>query len=616
MCGLAGILDLTTHHPPERATLERMASCLAHRGPDDEGFYLAPPIGLAARRLSIVDIAGGHIPLANEDDTIWVAYNGEIYNAPALRDELRAYGHVFRTHGDTEVIVHAYEQWGDDCIAPLRGMFALALWDAPRQRLLLARDRFGVKPLYYARQDGRFVFASEIMPILIGAELAREPDLASLHHIFAMGYLPAPHTMFCGVQSLPPAHLMIIDSRGADKPRPYWQLQFPNNGSHARLSRDEAVEKFSCLLREAVQLRLMSDVPIGALLSGGLDSSSLVAWLQALSGGRTHTFSIGFDANTHDESHHAQRAADALGAEHHTLDFGLRDFALWQQVIRRMESPQCSATSIPIYMLYRACHEAGFKVILTGEGADELLGGYHWFIGDARIRPWLKLPQPLRALIARTLPIGSTAGRRVLAYSNSDPITRFALWSQATSDDERAMLKIPNPQSPILNPRSPLPITNYHPLHQFLYCEAHTRLPNFINDEVDRMSMAHSVEARVPFLDHKLWEFTAQLPPQFKLGHGLEKQLLRAAMKNKLPAAIRLRRKQGLAAPHALFWRQAQLPAFARDALDESALRETGYFNLAGVTQLLHEHRAERADHSRALTGVLTTQLWHGIFLK
>ncbi len=615
MCGLAGILDLTTHHPPQRALLERMASCLLHRGPDDDGFYLAPPIGLAARRLSIVDIAGGHIPLANEDETIWITYNGEVYNAPALRDELRAYGHVFRTHGDTEVIVHAYEQWGDDCIAHLRGMFALALWDTPRQRLLLARDRFGVKPLYYARHDGRFVFASEILPIIIGANLTREPNLAALHHIFAMGYLPAPHTMFCGVQSLPPAHLMIIDSRGADKPRPYWQLHFPNDGNHARLSRDEAVEKFSCLLREAVQLRLMSDVPIGALLSGGLDSSSLVAWLQALSGGRTHTFSIGFDAPTHDESHHAQRAANALGTEHHTLDFGLRDFALWQQVIRRMESPQCSATSIPIYMLYRACHEAGFKVILTGEGADELLGGYHWFIGDARIRPWLKLPQPLRALIARTLPIGSTAGRRVLAHGTSDPSARFALWSQATSDDERAMLKIPNPQSPILNPHYRLPITNYHPLHQFLYCEAHTRLPNFINDEVDRMSMAHSVEARVPFLDHKLWEFTAQLPPQFKLGHGLEKPLLRAAMKNKLPAAIRLRRKQGLAAPHALFWRQAQLPAFARDAIDESALHETGYFNLAGVTHLLHEHRAARADHSRALTGVLTTQLWHDMFV-
>ncbi|MEP7198227.1 MAG: asparagine synthase (glutamine-hydrolyzing) [Chloroflexota bacterium] len=616
MCGIAGLLDLRLNNPPQRATLERMAASIAHRGPDDDGFFIAPPVGLAVRRLSIVDIAGGHMPLANEDQSVWIVHNGEVYNAPTLRDELRARGHTFRTRGDTEVIVHAYEEWGDECIARLRGMFAIALWDAQRQRLLLARDRFGVKPLYYAQRDGAFAFGSEIMPTLLGAGLARVADCESLRHVFAMGYVPSPRTMFCGVQSLPPAHWMVVDATGAGQPQPYWDIHFPRDGEHARLTHHEATEKFSALLRESVKMRLMSDVPIGALLSGGLDSSSLVALLQELSGGRTHTFSIGFEADTHDETRYAKRASDFLQTEHHTLTFGLRDFDWWPQVIRHMESPQLSATSIPIYLLYRACHTADFKVILTGEGADELLGGYHWFAGDARLQPWLNLPQPLRARIA-ALPFGSAAGRRVLAHGTPDPIERFALWGQATTDDERAALQLPTPNVERSTFNVQLPTSNLsslHPLDQFLYLESHTRLPSFINDEVDRMSMAHSVEARVPFLDHKLWEFTATLPPHFKLRGGMDKRLLRAAMKGKLPDAIRLRRKQGLAAPHALFWQQTQLPAFVRDAIADDALRATGYFAPAGVAQLLREHQASRADHSRALTGVLTTQLWHHMF--
>jgi asparagine synthase (glutamine-hydrolysing) len=613
MCGIAGILALTSHDPPERCTLGRMAARIAHRGPDDDGFYLAPPIGLAARRLSIVDVERGHMPLANEDESVWIVYNGEVYNAPALHAELRTRGHTFRTRGDTEVIVHAYEEWGDDCIARLRGMFAIALWDARRQRLLLARDRFGVKPLYYAQTDSRFVFGSELTPILLGANLAREVDLGSLRHIFEMGYLPSPRTMFVGVQSLPPAHMLVIEG-GRSTLRSYWQLQFPRAGEHARLTHREAMERFSALLRESVRMRLMSDVPIGALLSGGLDSSSLVALLQELSGGRTNTFSIGFETNTHDEAKHARLAADYLCSEHHTLTFGLSDFELWPQVIRYMESPQCSATSLPIYMLYRACHAAGYKVILTGEGADELLGGYHWFAGDARIRPWLRLPHPLRARVASRVTVGSVVGRRVLANGTLDPLERFMLWGQATTEMERAALQLPasNFQLPICNPQSA--IRNLAPLNQFLFLEAHTRLPNFINDEVDRMSMANSVEARAPFLDHGLWEFTATLPPHYKLDGGVEKRLLRAVMKGKLPGAIRLRRKQGLAAPHMLFWRQSQLPAFVAEAISESALRETSYFDAARVRQMLSEHQASRADHSRLLTGVLTTQLWHEMF--
>ncbi|MBI1801787.1 MAG: asparagine synthase (glutamine-hydrolyzing) [Chloroflexi bacterium] len=630
MCGIAGVLDLTSNHPPDRATLECMSARIIHRGPDDDGYLIEPPVGLAVRRLSIVDVAGGHMPLANEDQSVWIVHNGEIYNAPELRDELRARGHRFSTRGDTEVIVHAYEQWGDESITRLRGMFAIALWDVRRQRLVLARDRWGVKPLYFAQANGRLAFASEVVPALLGAGLSPQADLVSLEYLFDKGYLPAPRTMFTGVQSLAPAHLMVVE-RGLITKKRYWTLDFPRRGDHARASAADASEQFLSHLRDAVKMRLMSDVPIGALLSGGLDSSSLVALLQELSGGRTATFSIGFAAESHDEARAAQLAADALGTEHHTLQFDMSDFALWPRIIRHMESPQCSATSIPLYRLYQACHEAGYKVILTGEGADELLGGYHWFSGDARVRRWLWLPRSVRVRMAQAAPNGSEAGRRVLAEGTANPRDRYFLWTQATCEAERAALfaGIPMPE-PYDHPPAPFrgsPVArgtgrggglyNLAALDQFLYLDSHTRLPNFINDEVDRMSMAHSVEARVPFLDHRLWEFAAALPPNLKLGRGaFEKQLLRSAMQGRLPEEIRLRRKQGLTAPHALFWRQAQLPAFAADAMSVSALKETGYFNPDAVTTALAAHRGGSGDHSRLLTGVLTTQLWHDLFLR
>jgi len=624
MCGLAGILDLSGSNPPNRALLAQMAGSLIHRGPDDLGIYVAPPVALAARRLSIVDVAGGHMPLANEDEKVWVTYNGEIYNAPALREELRGLGHVFHTLCDTEVIVHAYEEWGERSVARLRGMFALALWDVSRQRLLLARDRFGVKPLYYSHADGRLVFASEIEPILSGAGIARTPDPLALAHLFRFGYAPSPRTAFAGVLSLPPAHLLVVDLRaGVGQPRRYWEVPFRSASDHVRLTHRDAREKFLALLRESVQMRLMSDVPIGALLSGGIDSSALVALLQELTGGHTATFSIGFDADSHDETKFSQRAAEYLHTEHHTLTFGLSDFSLWPEVIRRMESPQCSATAIPIYMLYRGCHASGYKVIMTGEGADELLGGYHWFAGDAHVRRLLALPQPVRAALSERLPLGSASGRSVLARGTPDPLERFMLWSEATSLAERTALRSANGVWGAATPNPPLALHPPGPefcdlqaFDQFLYLESHTRLPGFINDEVDRMSMAHSVEARVPFLDHRLWEFTAALSPHMKLNGGVEKQLLRSAMKGKLPDAIRLRRKQGLAAPHALFWRQTRLPAFVSEAIATDALRATGYFDPPAVLDLLRAHRIGQHDHSRALTAVLTTQLWHDLFIR
>ena len=614
MCGIVGLLA----PDPSRAELERANDLLAHRGPDDAGLYVGEGAGLAARRLSIIDLSGGHQPLCNEDGTIWLAYNGEVYNAPTLRAGLEAAGHCFKTHTDTETIAHAYEQWGDDCVARLRGMFAFAVWDSKRHRLLLARDRFGVKPLYYAEHKGRFAFASEVRPLLEALPaLPRRANLTALQQLFAFGFIPSPLTAFEGIYKLPAAHFLVFEN-GKAAIRPYWQLCYPLNGQHRKIDPLDAAEEFVARLREAVDAWRLSDVPVGSLLSGGVDSASLAALLAELSGGQIHTFTIGFTAATHDESALAREAARAIGSHHHELTFSTADFDRLPEVLRHLEEPQCSATSVPIYMLYKACHEAGFKVIMTGEGADELLGGYHWFDGDRRVRRLLFIPSPLRALLAHAPVAASPAARRVLAHGTRDHVQRYWLWQQvANAKQLNSLFRSPSPErlSSVRETRQQPGGEGWHPLDQFLFLESQTRMIDFINFEVDRMSMANSVEARPPFLDHQLWEFCANLPPDCKLSPNGNKLLLRAGMQGRLPPAVLNQPKRGLAAPHAEWWRSERLPAWAEEALHPTALRETGCFNAAEVARLRDAHRSRRAEASRLLTGVLTTQLWHEEFI-
>jgi asparagine synthase (glutamine-hydrolysing) len=611
MCGITGLLSQNI----ERERLERANGRLQHRGPDDMGFFGGEGIGLAARRLSIIDLPGGHQPLCNEDGTIWIAYNGEVMNAPELRQQLQAAGHQFRTQSDTEAIVHAYEEWGTDAFVQLRGMFAFALWDGRSQKLILVRDRFGIKPLYFAQQGNELAFASEIRPLFdLLPSLPRQSNHAALVALFQHGFIPTPDTMFAGVSKLPAAHMLIVEN-GRQELRPYWQLTFAEDGRYLKISEEEATEEFMRLLRDAVAAWCMSDVPVGSLLSGGLDSSALAALLTEIGGQPIHTFNIAFDAASHDESAHAQRVAKRIGSQHHTLRFDASAFDLLPQIIRQLEEPQCSATSIPIYLLYQACRDAGFKVILTGEGADELLGGYHWFDGDRRIRPFLRIPPIIRQQLARLPLPGSAAGQRVLAQGTADPVARFALWHQVTPPQllESLFSHRDHRGGREKNSFSSVPSVakNLHPLNQFLALEAQTRMVDFINFEVDRMSMANSVEARPPFLDDKLWEFCAQLPPHFKLNGRMNKLLLRRGMLGMLGTAVAQRPKQGLAAPHAAWWRRERLPAWAEACLQENSLRETGVFNPAIVVRLRSESRNGRSDHSRLLMGILTTQLWH-----
>lgn len=613
MCGITGILSPQLN----RERLAQANDLLHHRGPDDAGIFVADGVGLAARRLSIIDLAHGHQPLSNEDGTIWIAYNGEVMNAPALRAELEAAGHQFRTRTDTETIVHAYEAWGTDAFVRLRGMFAFALWDGRSQSLLLVRDRFGIKPLHYAKIGNELAFASEIRPLFhLLPTLTRRTNRQALTDLFSYGFVPTPQTMFEDVYKLPAAHMLIVQN-GSVAIRPYWNLTFPDHGSYRQISEADAVDEFMAHLRDAVSTWRMSDVPVGSLLSGGIDSSALATLLTELSGQPIHTFNIAFSAASHDESAYAQAVAQRIGSQHHTLHFGPEAFDLLPRIVRQLEEPQCSATSLPIYLLYQACREAGFKVILTGEGADELLGGYHWFDGDRRVRPFLSIPQPLRQLLTKLPLPGSTAGQRVLAHATRDPLTRFALWHQVTPPAllqelfNRGGRRGRGEKEKTSALSAPSAVNSYHPLNQFLALEAQTRLVDFINFEVDRMSMANSVEARPPFLDHKLWEFCATLPPELKLNGAMNKVLLRLGMKELLPTAVTNRPKQGLATPHAAWWRSPKLPAWAEECLQPTSLREAGYFNGEVVQKLREMHRNGRTDHSRILTGILTTQIWH-----
>ena len=613
MCGITGIFSSQV----DRQRLEQANNLLHHRGPDDAGIFISDSVGLAARRLSIIDLAHGHQPLSNEDGTIWIAYNGEVMNTPELRVQLEAAGHQFRTRTDTETIVHAYEEWGTDAFVKLRGMFAFALWDGRSQKLILVRDRFGIKPLYYAQSGSEWAFASEIRPLFhLLPTLNKCTNHPALTALFQHGFVPTPHTMFANVYKLPAAHMLILE-KGQMTIRPYWQLTFPRDGNYWQMSEDEAIEQFMDHLRDAVTAWRMSDVPVGSLLSGGIDSSALALLLTEISGQSIHTFNIAFSAASHDESTYAQAVAEQIGSQHHTLHFGPKAFDLLPQIVRQLEEPQCSATSIPIHLLYKACREAGLKVILTGEGADELLGGYHWFDGDRRLRPFLAIPQPLRQLLTHLPLPGSTAGQRVLAQGNRDPLSRFALWHQVISPTllqelfNRREREEKEKNAALSALSAPSAVNSYHPLNQFLALEAQTRLVDFINFEVDRMSMANSVEARPPFLDHKLWEFCAQLPPDYKLNAQMNKLLLRRGMKDLLPTAVAQRQKQGLATPHAAWWRSEKLPTWAADCLQPGSLRETGYFNLETLQKLREAHQNGRADHSRILTGILTTQLWH-----
>ena len=624
MCGICGIAFRDGGRLPDSTLLRRMADLMVHRGPDAEGYHIGPGGGLAVRRLSIIDVEGGAQPLYGEDGRVALVCNGEIYNYVELRRELVGRGHRFRTGGDAEVVVHLYEESGPECVHRLRGMFAFAIWDERRGRLVLARDRLGIKPLYYSTDGEGLAFASEMKPILAAGWGRREADVRAIDDLFRFGFVTASRTPFRGIRPLPPGHFLVWEN-GRSLLRRYWHPSFPDRDSYAATSADGWAEALRAKLEETVRLHLRSDVPIGAWLSAGLDSSTVAALASRESPAPLPAFSVSCGRPGFDEVERrgtlACRAGYRIAGETVVCpESGLEGLPalLW-----RCEHLSVSGIEVLQSALARASARHT-KVVLTGEGADEVLGGYRWYRWErclsalgfwplalrraALLGPLLPRVMPgfSRALLApaamgmeryRTLIGYGLPGRPEGLYS---PLLRERL-AAAGPDDEEA----PRPDG----------FDRWHRFCQLQYYDMTVRLPGFVLHQLDRTSMAHSVEARVPFLDHEFVEFCAGIPPEVKMRGLREKDVLRRAMRDLLPRAVLRRRKLGLRAPHGS-WLRGRLPDFAEQMLSEDALKRKGYFDAAVVRGLLSRHRERRGRHANVLMGVLAVQLWDELFLS
>ncbi len=620
MCGICGIVG---REPVDREVLARMTRTLRHRGPDDEGFYVAErkegvAAGLGFRRLSIIDLESGNQPISNEDGSVQLVFNGEIYNFRELRRDLETRGHRFATNADTEVLVHLYEDLGPRCVERLNGMFAFALWDERERRLVLARDRFGKKPLYYAEVDGSLLFGSELKALREHPLCPRALDFESLCKYLALEYVPTPHSILEGVKKLPGGHLLVWRD-GESSIEQYWDLSF--GSSDGVQSDGDYVEEFRVRFREAVRRRLISDVPLGAFLSGGIDSSSVVAMMAAeLPAGLVKTFSIGFGERSFDESGHARRVAAHFGTDHREDVFTARDLLdLLPAVADVLDEPFADASVLPTYLLSRFTRES-VTVALGGDGGDELLAGYPTFPAD-RVARLYRMPGPVhrRVLVplAGKLPT-STANfsldfkvKRFLRAAASSADERHPTWLGSFAPEELDALLTSTPSDPLEEQRrafASAPTRNE--LERLVYLYAKTYLQDDILVKVDRASMACSLEVRAPFLDVDLVEFLGRVPPRLKLRRFETKHLLKEAMKDVLPPGIATRSKKGFGIPVAQ-WLKGELREAVTDELSPDRLRSQGIFEPAEVQRLLSEHLTGRRDHRKQLWTLFMFQLWH-----
>ncbi len=623
MCGVCGVAFSDPTRPADAEQLRRMTAIVRHRGPDSDGFFTAPGVGLGVRRLSIIDLVTGDQPIASEDGRVTLVCNGEIYNFRELRAELTAAGHRFRTASDVEVIIHLYEDHGVECLRYLRGMFAFALWDAANRQLMLARDRLGIKPMNYALGKDGLYFGSELKSILVGDRVERDVDEGAIRDLFAYSFVPAPKTLFGRIRRLPAGHYLLYRA-GALSICRYWDVNFQvSDGDRPRHTGDEWAEALREKLETAVRLHLRSDVPIGAWLSAGIDSSAVVALMRRLAGVVPHTFSLGFEDPQFDEVGHTKTLDQFPGYEmpNERASCATRDFELFPKVVWHCEDPTTSGNEVPRMML-SGLSARRVKTVLTGEGADELFGGYVWYRLDRLLRPLAVLPASIRRWaapepLARRFPWGSRlylAPREMngARYRRMVGPLHSGLAESLFSDDLRHRLTHGGGDE---DPVSPGRLRGWHPFEQLQYWELKTRLPDFIMLKLDRVSMAHSLEVRVPFLDHEVVEFCARIPVSLKMRGLQEKHILRRALRDVLPREIVQRRKRGLMTPHHGWWR-GKLPAFAVDALSPARLRETGYFRPDAVARLLQEHRAGRANYGDLLLGVLWIQLWDDLLRR
>ncbi|RME76555.1 MAG: asparagine synthase (glutamine-hydrolyzing) [Chloroflexi bacterium] len=631
MCGIAGIVNLTPAEPVREQTLRQMLALIRHRGPDEFGLYLDTQAGLASARLSIVDLQGGQQPITNEDRSLWIVFNGEIYNHPELRRELQVKGHYFTTRTDTEVILHLYEEDGPDCLQRLNGQFAIAIWDARRKTLFLARDRVGIRPLYYTLVNNTLIFASEIKAILADPRVQARIDPEALTQVFTCWSTLSPKSIFRSIVSVPPG-CCLLATRGQTVIQPYWRLSFPPRDPPPAKSLVDALEEFRTLLVNATQIRLRADVPVAAYLSGGLDSSLLTAIIRQYTDTPLDAFSIVFEDASFDERTFQEEMAAFLRVNRQVVEARNRDIGrVFPQVIWHTEIPVMRTSPAPMFLLSRLVQEHGYKVVVTGEGADEILAGYNIF-KEARVRRfWARQPDSvLRPLLLYRL-YPYLAG---LSATGRDYLTGFfrpgltdvtaadyshaVRWRNMTRLHRFFSADIRQAARPLC-PDYPPSFASWHPLSQAQYLEMTIFMSQYLlSSQGDRMGMAHSVEGRFPFLDHRLIEFCNHLPPDLKL-HGLtEKYLLRQLGRQFLPRAIFNRPKKPYRAPIAGAFFHPNAPDYVLDLLSPRQVRTAGLFNPVAVERLVK--KVGRGiplgeTDEMALVGILSSQLVYRLFV-
>ncbi len=631
MCGIYGILNFDRPEQPADSILAAMGGVTTHRGPDDFGQYRGRGVGLGMRRLSIIDVSGGHQPISNEDESIWIVLNGEIYNFQSLRDELESKGHSFRTRTDTEVIVHLYEEEGLEFFKRLRGMFGLAIWDAKRERLVLGRDRIGEKPLYIRREPGRLLFASELKSILQVEGVSRQLNHAALEEYLALGYVPAPLCLLDGMEKLPAGHYLVAE-KGLTEIREYWNVPFGQPEKH---SEEEWIEQIRAKIQEAVRMQLVSDVPLGAFLSGGLDSSTIVAVMAGLTGRPVKTYSIGYQGehSYYNELPYASVVAKAFSTDHHEIVVQPTVSELLPKLVWHLDEPVADSACLTTYLVSKLARES-VTVILSGVGGDELFGGYRRYLGNSLMRYYSFLPGPVRrkwlpALLDRIPQDRHSTWKDYARYAAA--FVKSAELEPASRYMGYVTLFAPQVQHEILQRETAMEsrisnlaaaalqdcftrCTDPDSLNRVLYADLKTSLPDDLLAMTDRMSMAASIECRAPLVDYELVELMARMPSSFKVRGFTMKYLMKKAVAPWLPREILERKKRGFGAPIGA-WLRKDLQPMVSELLSEDQIRRRGLFHWPAIQRLISDHAAERSDHTDHLLALVMLELWCQIIL-
>jgi len=626
MCGICGIYNYRNKQTADKAILQNMTDVLAHRGPDDEGLYLKEEIGLGHRRLSIIDLYTGKQPMSNEDNSIWIIFNGEIYNYRELREEIKAKGHILRTTSDTEVIIHLYEEMQEDCVEKLNGIFAFCIWDAKRKKIILVRDRLGVKPLFYALVDEGVIFASEVKSILQHHSVKKEIDIQALDDFFSLGYITGGKTIIKSIKNLSPATILSI-SKDSSKTYKYWDIGYNNSFPK---SEKYYIDKLLHHLASAVKIQMVSDVPVGAFLSGGLDSSCVVSFMLNSAGSKIRTYSIGFLEKSYDELRYAQMAGRFFSTKHKDMIVKPDIKQILPKLIWFYDEPFADTSTIPTYFLAKLA-ASELKVVLSGDGGDENFAGYPTYVADKLARYYNMLPNVVKSLAAGTinkLPVSfdkvsfDYKAKRFIQGVSYSPLKAHYSWRLIYTEEEKEQFYSHDFKKQLNDYSSFETFENFYNcrpeatiFQKLSYVDFKTWLVDDILRKVDRASMANSLEARVPLLDHNLVEFAAAIPENLKLKRIKTKYLLKKSMKNRLPKKIIYRKKSGFNAPVS-HWVNNELRSYVLDHLSSSKIRGLGYFQDDFVQTMLKEHSNRTKDNGLKIWSLLNFVIWYEIFIE